>query len=120
MQVPATDPGSPFRPPPRFRFGFRSILVMMLMVVAAGFGMLVFNALRVPAISSELNAWLGRPDSGGGGTNERRLQLIFTLYCYVAPLFLAFLVNLLHAVIAWIERRRPLPDAREEDPFRMD
>ncbi len=120
MQGASTEARSPFRAPGRRRFGFGTKLIMMLMVVAAGFGLLVYNALRVPDVSAELNAWLGRPDAGGDAADGRRLQLMFALFCYTGPLALGLLVSLLHGAIAWLESRRDRARAREDEPFRMD
>ncbi|QDV22432.1 hypothetical protein [Aureliella helgolandensis] len=110
---------SPFAAPEAVRFGFGTMLIMLLTVVGAGVGLLIYYALRVPAITSELNAWLGRPDAIRDTAEARKAQVIFALFVYTAPLGLAVFVYGLHHVVNWINR---LSKSRHEadDEFRME
>lgn len=111
---------SPFRQPSSRRFGFRTILLMMLMVTVAGVSILVYNALRVPAIMEDLYAWMGRPAPAVRTGDARRAQLLFALFCYAAPLTLALLVHLLHTGLQWWEAYRVQRTAAEDESYRME
>ena len=88
------------------QLGFGVLLLLLLMVVAAGVGLLLLNALRVPMIASELNAWRGLPSAAPGGSDEgRAAHLTFLLFVYSAPVMLGILVNVVHSVIGWLDRR---------------
>ena len=111
---------SPFMQQEPVRIGFGTIVIMLLMVVGAGVGLLIYYALRVPAITSEINAWLGRPDAVVDRGDARRAQVTFALFVYTAPLALGMFVYLLHYAINWFDRfaRRAQQDESEE--FRME
>lgn len=112
--------GSPFRKREPIRIGFGTMMLLLLMVVGAGLGLLIYYALRVPAITSEINAWLGRPDAPFDQVDARRAQVTFALFVYTAPLALGMLVYLLHFIINWVDRlvrRRSQVDDRE---FQME
>lgn len=111
---------SPFLPVQSVRLSFGTMVILLLMVVAAGVGLLLFYAMRVPAITSEFNAWLGRPDAIVDREAARLAQLKFALFLYVAPLALGMLVYLLHFVVNFIDRRASRRAQAEDDPFRMD
>ena len=98
------------------------MLLLLLMVVGAGLGMLIVYALRVPAFTSELNAWLGRTDVDVDLANARQAQLIFALFTYSAPMGLGILVFLLHYVLNKLERftRVSAGQQDEDDEFRME
>ena len=93
---------------------------MLLMVVGAGVGLLVYYALRVPAITSEINAWLGRPDAVVDRGDARQAQVIFALFVYTAPLALGMFVYLLHYVINWLDRLTRRAQQDESEEFRME
>ena len=111
---------SPFLKPQPVRIGFGTMMILLLMVVSAGIGLLIFYAIRVPAITSEINAWLGRPDAVVDREDARRAQLIFALFVYTSPLALGMFVYVLHYVINWLDRRTRTPESEDEDPFRME
>ena len=110
---------SPFMPQEPVRLGFRTVVMLLMMVVAAGIGLLVYYALRVPAIASELNAWLGRPDAIIDRSEARQAQLIFALFVYTAPLGMGILVYLLHHLVNWLDRRTETA-SEGDDEFRME
>lgn len=111
---------SPFMVREPVRLGFGTMMILLLMVVAAGVGLLVYYALRVPAITSEINAWLGRPDVAEDHAYGRRAQVTFALFTYTAPLALGILVSLLHFVLNWFDRLTRPHQAPGDDPFRME
>lgn len=95
------------------------MLLLLLMVVGAGVGTLIYYAIRVPALANELNAWLGRPAAVPTGSPARAAQITFILFVYTAPLGLGLLVYFLNAGINWLDRRRPR-HAETDDPFRIE
>ncbi len=112
---------SPFMQRKPVRLGFRTMVLLLLMVVAAGVGLLIYYALQVPAITAELNAWLGRTEAISGSTEARRAQVIFAMFLYASPLALAILVWILHLGINWIDRRNAaLKNTEEDESFRME
>lgn len=111
---------SPFARPQVVRLGFGTVMLMLLTVVGAGIGLLIYYALRVPAITTELYAWLGRPVVAVDSGDARRAQVIFALFVYTAPLALGIFVNGLHFVVNQLDRfTRERPTA-DEDEFRME
>lgn len=111
---------SPFRKRQPVRLSFGTMLMLLLMVVGAGVGLLVYYALRVPAITQELNAWLGRPDAVIDPGDARRAQVTFALFVYTAPLALGIFVMVVHFVINWLSRFGSSSADGDEDPFRME
>lgn len=111
---------SPFLKQQPVRIGFGTMMILLLMVVSAGVGLLIFYAMRVPAITSEINAWLGRPDAVVDRGEARRAQLIFALFVYTAPLALGMFVYLLHYVVNWLDHRTKAPETEADDPFSME
>ena len=95
------------------------MVILLLMVVGAGVSLLIYFAMRVPAITSEVNAWLGRPPSEIDNEEARLVQLKFALFLYTAPLALGMLVYSLHFAINWIDVRMQA-SAPEADEFRME
>ncbi len=96
-------------------------MLLLLMVVSAGVGLLIYYALRVPAITTELNAWLGKTEAVTGSAEARQAQVVFAMFLYAAPMALGILVWLLHLGINWIDRRRSaLQQADEDESFRME
>jgi sterol desaturase/sphingolipid hydroxylase (fatty acid hydroxylase superfamily) len=102
------------------RLSFGTVLILQLMVVGAGIGLLVFYAMRVPAITSEINAWLGRPNPAVDSASGRVAQVTFVLFVYTAPLALGILVYFLHLMINWIDRRTRTLQQVEDEEFRME
>lgn len=89
------------------------------MVVAAGCGLLIYNAMNVPAITNELNAWLGRQSKTVNTADSREAQIVFVMFCYSAPLMLGILVHGLHRVINILDRRMRERELAEDSAFRM-
>lgn len=111
---------SPFMQRQPVRLSFGTMLIMLLMVVAAGISLLCYYALRVPAITQELNAWLGRPDAVVDRAAARRAQVTFALFVYSAPLALGIFVYAVHFLINTLNRARTSAVNKDEDKFRMD
>ncbi len=89
------------------------------MVVSAGLGLLIYNAMNVPAITNELDAWLGRQSKTVDTADSRKAQIVFVMFCYAAPLMLGILVHALHQVINFFDRRMREREHKEDDAFRM-
>ncbi len=89
------------------------------MVVFAGVSLLFYNALNVPAITNELDAWLGRQSKTVETADSRESQIIFVMFCYSAPLMLGILVHTLHLVINFFDRRQRERDREDDEAFRM-
>ena len=102
------------------RFGFGIMMMLLLMVIAAGLGLLTFLAMRVPAITSEFNAWMGRPSPSGDLTSARRAQVIFATFLYSAPIGLGIFVYVLHFVVNWINVRIAESRPDDDEQFRME
>ena len=117
MNKPHVD--SPFLQVKPRRLSFSSVLILLLMVVFAGLGLLIYNALNVPAITHELDAWLGRQSKTVDTADSREAQIIFVLFCYAAPLMLGILVHGLHQAINFLDRRRRHREREEDAAFRM-
>lgn len=83
---------------------FGIVFILLLMVVAAGVGLLLAWAITVPAFSSELNAWLGRTNEVADPASAREAQLKFALIVYSAPLLFGMLVAGLHRIITLFDR----------------
>lgn len=112
---------SPFGSAAPVRLGWGTMMLMLLTVVGAGVGLLVYYALRVPALTSEVNAWLGRPDLVVDQAEGRRAQLVFALFVYTSPLALGIFVYVLHFLLNWFDRQSRLRrQASSEEPFRME
>lgn len=117
-QPPKID--SPFLQAAPLKLGFGTVMLMLLMVVAAGAALLVWYALQVPAITSELNAWLGRPNPVVDTAEGRRAQVIFLLVVYSAPLALGIMVYTLHYLLAWLNHWSQTRDDADDEPYRME
>lgn len=89
-------------------------MLLMLMAVAVGGAMLLYLALRVPAFSAEIYAYLGQTQPPVDVDESRRAHLFFLLYLYAAPLGLGILLHGLHALTRrysqWAETK---PDSDE-------
>ena len=96
------------------------MLLLLLMVVSAGVALLIYYALRVPAITSELNAWLGRPDQIADRGESRRAQVTFALFLYTAPLALGLLVHLMHFAVNWLGKVTRPKAQSDEAEYRME
>jgi hypothetical protein len=102
------------------RFSFSTIMIMLLMVVGAGVGLLVYYALQVPAITSELNAWMGTSNLPVDTTQSRAAHVKFLLVVYSAPLALGLLVYLLHYAVGLVEGWTKNRTSDSDDAFRME
>ncbi len=102
------------------RVSFGILLIMLLMVVGAGLGLLAFLSLQIPAVASELNAWIGRPVAVSDTADARRAKLIFALFTYASPLALGMLVFGLHKVMNLIDKSTRSVAADDDDEFRME
>ncbi len=111
---------SPFLVRQPVRIGFGTMMILLFMVVSAGVGLLLYYAMRVPAITSEINAWLGRPNAPIDHAEGRRAQVIFALFVYTAPLALGMLVYAMHFVVNWVDRLSRQSQQPEDEQFRMD
>ncbi len=89
------------------------------MVVGAGVGLLIYNAMSVPAITTELDAWLGRQSQSVDMADGREAQITFVMFCYSAPLLLGILVNTLHLGINFLESRFRERQSEDDEEFRM-
>lgn len=101
------------------RFSFGVMMILLLMVVSAGVSLLLFFAMRVPAITSELNAWFGRPDAVIDPAAGRQAQLTFALFLYTAPIALGILVYSMHFAVNWLIKITRIPE-QDDREFRMD
>ena len=111
---------SPFIKRQPIRLNFGTMLILLLMVVGAGISLLCFYALRVPAITQEINAWLGRPDAVVDRGAARQAQVTFALFVYSAPLALGILVYAIHFFVNTINRASSAVDRTDDDKFRME
>ena len=111
---------SPFMERQPVRLSFGTMMMMLLMVVGAGVGLLVYYALRVPAITQELNAWFGRPDTVVDRSDARRAQVTFALFVYTAPLALGIFVYAIHYVVNWLSSWARAKDDHDDEAFRME
>jgi lysylphosphatidylglycerol synthetase-like protein (DUF2156 family) len=109
---------SPFGQRKPIRISFSMMMLLMMMVVAVGATMLLVFALRVPAFSSELRAYVGMPELPADTASSRKAHLIFLLYLYSAPLGLGILVYIVHFAADWVSRYSKPP--KEDPEFEMD
>jgi hypothetical protein len=97
----------------RAQLSLRFLLLMnVIFCVIAG---AVYWASRVPAISNEVSMMLG----GRAESNEasgRRVQIVFVMFTYTAPLILAGTLATILSVIRFFERRMQKQVARDELP----
>lgn len=117
---PHSKVDSPFLQAAPVTMGFGTVMIMLLTVVAAVVALLIWYALQVPAIASELNAWSGRPNPVSDTAEGRRAHVTFLLVVYSAPLALGIMVYVLNNVLAWINRRSQALDAVDDEAFRME
>ncbi len=111
---------SPFMQPQPVKLGFGIMVMLLITVVFAGLGLLILLAMRVPAITSEFNAWLGRTGTNADPASGRQAQVIFATFLYTVPLGLGIFVYGLHHLVNWIDRRARDRRAEEDDEqFRM-
>ncbi len=86
---------SPFsQPPKKFTFGLDWMLLVMM--VSAATALMFTYALFLPAVTSELNAWMGRTVDLGEVGENRRAQIVFLMLCYAAPMILGLVARLIH------------------------
>ncbi len=117
-QPPKVD--SPFMQTQPLRFSFSTIMIMLLTVVGAGVGLLTYYAVQVPAITSEFNAWLGRPNPVVDTAEGRAAQVKFLLVVYTAPLALGMLAYLLHYVLMFFDKWTQTRNDASDESFRME
>jgi hypothetical protein len=94
------------------------LMLLLLMVVGAGVAMLWAVALRVPAFSTELRAFMGMSEAAGDSQVARQAHVVFVILIYTAPLGLGIMVYLLHLVVNWLHR--PGVTVAEDDEMRME
>ncbi|MEM7479323.1 MAG: hypothetical protein AAF483_30435, partial [Planctomycetota bacterium] len=111
---------SPFLEDQPIRLGFNIMLLLLLMVVAAGMGLLAYFAVQVPAITSEFSAWLGRSPEGADLDDARWAQLRFALCLYCAPMLLGIFVYVLHYAANAIYKLSTKYQRPEDEEFRME
>lgn len=95
---------TPLLQAPRVRLSVGAVRLILLAVVGAGVACLVWYALQVPAIASELGGWLGRPTDAADTPEGRRSQVIFLLLVYSAPLTLGALLYAANYLLAGLNR----------------
>ncbi len=117
-QSPKVD--SPFLQAAPVKLGFGTVMIMLLTVAGAGAALLILYALQVPAITSELNAWLGRPNPVVDTAAGRRAQVIFLMVVYSAPLALGIMVYMLHYLLQWLNRWSQSHEDTDDESFRME
>lgn len=112
------QPDSPFlrRQPLKLRFSF--LLLLLMMVVGAGIGMLLYLAVRVPAVSAELRSYFGLTEVVVDTEAARKAHIIFVIFLYTAPLGLGIFVYCLHHILNWLSR--VTQPAEEPEEFRME
>lgn len=89
-----SDPQSPFSPPPeKFTFGMDWMLLVTM--VAAATALMFAYSLFLPAVTSELNAWMGRTVDLGEAGENRRAHIVFLMLCYSAPMILGLVARLI-------------------------
>lgn len=112
---------SPFLKEQPVRLGFNIMMLLLLMVVAAGVGLFLVMAMRVPAITNELNAWLGRPGEASQVDGARKAQLNFALYLYAAPTLMGMLAYALHYIVNAVDKRmKKVQESSEDKEFQME
>lgn len=93
------------------KFGMTFLLLMMV-IFASCFAALGL-AIRVPAVTSEINAWLGQPTDQAA--LDRSAQVRFAYFCYAAPLLLAIVIQTVSSVTGWfyaqLQKRSELQNA---------
>lgn len=94
------------------------LMLLLLMVVGAGVAMLWAVALRVPAFSTELRAFMGMSEAVGDPQVARQAHVMFVILLYTAPLGLGIMVYLLHRAVNWLHR--PGVTVAEDDDMRME
>lgn len=103
-QLTETDstqlPAAAVKPPPR------TIRLLLLAVAGGAIVCLVWCAQYVPAITSELGGWLGRPSATVDTPEARQAQVIFLLLVYSAPLVLGAMVYAVSYLLTGLNRRR--------------
>lgn len=104
MKQPAETVSPPLQAP-RIKIGAGAVRVILLAVVAAAIGYLVWYAQYVPAITTELGGWLlDHPTTAVDTPEGRRSQVIFLLMVYSAPLALGATVYVVNYLIAGLKR----------------
>lgn len=111
---------SPFMQTQPLRFSFSTLMIMLLMVVGAGVGLLLYYALQVPAITAELYAWLGLPNPVVAEEQSRAAHVKFLLVLYSAPLLLGLFVYCLHYALSWVQQWSESSSDHQDDAFRMN
>lgn len=96
---------------PRAQLSLRFLLLMnVIFCVLAG---TAYWASRVPAISNEVSMMLGgRAESSEA--SGRRVQIVFVMFTYTAPLILAGTLATILSVMRALERRMQKQVSREE------
>ena len=97
---------SPLLQAPRVNLPTRRVRLLLLAIVAAGVGGLLWFAQSVPAVASELSGWFGRPHQAVDTPEGRRSQVIFLLLVYSAPLALGAIVYAVDYLLVSVQRRR--------------
>ncbi len=94
-------------------------MLLFSLVVCAAFSMLIMFAARVPAISNNINDFLGIARTAKPGKPDRSTHLFFLLFCYASPLLLATWVGLIQIFISRFvnARKQVAADHEPESPF---
>lgn len=110
MRGSGENPFAPVTKTPGVRFSLRFLLLLNVVFTFAAAG-LAFVA-RVPSVSEEFNAWIGRANATPT-ENSRTSQVIFVFAVYAMPLFMATIVWVFSLGIQWLQRFMP---SAEPDP----
>jgi hypothetical protein len=112
MRGSGENPFAPVTKTPGVRFSLRFLLLLNVVFTFAAAG-LAFVA-RVPSVSEEFNAWLGRANATPTD-NSRTSQVLFVFAVYAMPLFMATVVWVFSLGIQWLQRFMPNsePDSDE-------
>ena len=106
---------SPFAQQGSVRPSISLWMLMFSLVVCAAFSMLIMFAARVPAISNNINDFLGVAKAAKPDKPDRSTHLFFLLFCYASPLLLATWVGLMQMFITRFVATRKFVE-RDDEP----
>lgn len=112
MRGNGENPFAPVTKTQSVRFSLRFLLLLNVVFTCAAAG-LAFVA-RVPSVSEEFNAWLGRANAPPAD-NSRTSQVIFVFAVYAMPLLMAIIVWVFSLGMQWLQRVWPRPEADSDE-----
>lgn len=111
------EPQSPFMQPAKNpTFGVAWLL--LLTVVAAATMAMVSYSFFLPAVTNEVNAWLGRSLAVVDQGDDRRAHVIFLVLCYSIPMALVFAAHMVQRFLRIVIKMVAQSQATDEE-FRM-